>query len=422
MVVQGHDGNLYGTTSGLGSVFTNGTVFRATTTGEEGAVHTFDGDDGKFPVAVTLGTDGNLYGSAINGGTSGLGVLFKVSTGGAYTILHSFSGGGDGITPLAPIEGRDGNFYGPTGPDTGDAGTIYKYSTSGTFNTIFTFNSNDLQGSQLETSLLQAANGNLYGTAQLGGASNCGTIFGISTSGVLLYDYSFPCGTGGAYPAGQLIQASDGNFYGTTLEGGSTVANCGTRGCGIVFKMTNAGVVSVLHRFVGGGNDGSEPVAGLVEATDGNLYGSTSLGGIAGVGVLYQITTSGSEKLIYSFVNNVGQHPEATLLQDTNGEFYGTTYQGGKYEEGTLYALNMGLGPFVAFVLPTGRVGQKAQILGQGLTGAGGATFNGVPATFTVVNDTFMTAVVPQGATTGPVIVTTPTGPLTSNVNFRILK
>jgi uncharacterized repeat protein (TIGR03803 family) len=424
MMIQGHDGNLYGTTSGLGSVFTDGTVFRATTTGEEGAIHTFDGSDGKIPAGVTLGTDGNLYGAAVNGGASDLGVLFKINTGGAYTILYSFGVGTDGITPPAPpIEGRDGNFYGTTGPGTGNAGTIYKYSSLGTFSTIFTFNSNDLQGSQLETSLLQGANGNLYGTAQLGGASNCGTIFEISTSGVLLYDYSFPCGTGGTYPAGQLIQASDGNFYGTTLEGGSTVANCGSRGCGIVFKMTKSGVVSVLHRFVGGGNDGSEPVAGLVQGTDGNLYGSTSLGGLAGVGVIYQITTGGAEKLVYSFVNRVGQHPQATLLQHTNGEFYGTTYQGGQYEEGTLYSFNMGLGPFVTFVLPAARVGRKAQILGQGLTGASGVTFNGVPAaTFAVSTDTFMTAVVPEGATTGAVVVTTPAGPLSSNVSFRVLK
>jgi hypothetical protein len=125
--------------------------------------------------------------------------------------------------------------------------------------------------------------------------------------------------------------------------------------------------------------------------------------------------------LLYNFAQAIGQWPNAALLQHTNGLFYGVADIGGTYSEGSIYSLNMGLGPFVAFVRPTGKVGQTAQILGQGLTGSTGVTFNGVPATsFTVVSDTYMTAVVPSGATTGPVVVTTPSGPLTSNVSFRI--
>ena len=110
-------------------------------------------------------------------------------------------------------------------------------------------------------------------------------------------------------------------------------------------------------------------------------------------------------------------------MQDTSGEFYGTTWVGSTYNYGAIYSLDMGLGPFIKFVRPSGTVGQAAQILGQGLTGTTSVTFNGLPASsFSVVSDTYMTAVVPSGATTGPVVVTMPTGPLTSNVSFRISK
>ena len=126
---------------------------------------------------------------------------------------------------------------------------------------------------------------------------------------------------------------------------------------------------------------------------------------------------------ILHYFNVAGNFPFAPPTQDTNGKFYGTTYQGGRYGYGTVYSLDMGLGPFVSFVLPAGRVGQQVQILGQGLTGTTSVSFGGVPATsFNVLRDTYMTAVVPSGAATGPVVVTTPTGSLTSNVSFRVLK
>ena len=417
---QGRDGSLYGTTSGLGDVVTDGTVFRATAAGKERPLHTFSGTDGAFPLAgLTLATDGNLYGTTANGGGPGLGVLFKVSPGGVYTVLYEFTGGGDGAYPVAPpIEGWDGNFYGTTGPGSDNAGTIYKYTPSGIFTTIFSFNIDNSQGTQVESPLLQATDGSLYGIANVGGTNNCGAIFKVSRSGTLLYNYSFPCGTGGSSPFGQLIQASDGNFYGTTQLGGT---GCNSNGCGTVFRVTKSGSVSVLYRFIGGRNDGAEPAAGLVEGTDGNLYGSTFQAGSQNSGTLYQITTTGAEKLLYSFPERVGEHPSATLLQHTNGKFYGTAEGGGTYGEGALYSLDMGLGPFITFVRPAGNPGKTAQILGQGLTGTTSVTFNGIAATsFSVVKDTYITAVVPSGATTGPVAVTTPGGTLTSNVSFRI--
>jgi uncharacterized repeat protein (TIGR03803 family) len=153
------------------------------------------------------------------------------------------------------------------------------------------------------------------------------------------------------------------------------------------------------------------------------LYGLTGLGGANGFGALFQISTGGAYKLLYSFGGATGQLPATALLQDTSGAFYGTAAQGGANGYGTIFSLDMGLGPFVTFVLSTGRVGQTAQILGQGLTGTTSVTFSSVAATtFKVVTDTYMTALVPSGAKTGPVVVTTPGGALTSNRNFRITK
>jgi uncharacterized repeat protein (TIGR03803 family) len=186
--------------------------------------------------------------------------------------------------------------------------------------------------------------------------------------------------------------------------------------------MTPAFQVSILYSFLGSiYKDGRVPSGGLAQATDGNLYGTTSEGGSADMGTLFQISTSGTYKSLYSFKTKAGKFPSSGLLQHTSGLLFGTAQQGGANGLGTVFALDMGLGPFVTFVQPTGKVGQTAQILGQGLTGATSVTFNGVSATtFTAVNPTYLRAVVPTGATTGPVMVTTPKGTLTSNVNFVV--
>jgi len=189
-----------------------------------------------------------------------------------------------------------------------------------------------------------------------------------------------------------------------------------------VFKVSN-GVVSILYRFAGKPNDGAAPVAGFVLGTDGNLYAGTALGGSSNRGTLYQISATGQYKLLYSFVDTLGSGAYGALIQHTNGKFYGTAYWGGQYNEGSLYSLDMGLSPFIALVRYTGYVGRSVQILGQGLKGATAVTVNGVPATsFKIVSDFYMTAVIPAGATSGPVVVTTSTGTLTSNHNLRIVK
>jgi uncharacterized repeat protein (TIGR03803 family) len=423
-LTQGRDGRLYGITPWQGST-EEGSAFSLSTLGNLVPVHTFSGSDGSAPISgLTLALDGSLYGTASNGGTAGAGVLFKVTPAGVLTVLHSFTTGADGqFPPVAPILASDGNLYGVTSNGTVDDGTVYRYSPSGgTFTTIFSFSTDGSQGKQVTTALLQAANGNLYGTAQLGGAKGCGTIFELTTSGTLLHVFSFPCGAGGYLPTGALIQSSSGALYGTTALGGITSAGECAQGCGTIFTL-NHGLVSVLYRFSGYPNDGGVPNAGLVEGTDGNLYGGTTQGGAKDHGTLYQISPVGQYKLLYSLTSNIGSAAAATLLQHTDGKFYGDAAFDGRYFRGSIYSLDMGLGPFIALVRYTGRIGQPVQILGQGLTGATTVTINGVAATsFKVASDTYMTAVVPTGATTGPVVVTTPKGMLTSNHNLRIVQ
>jgi len=408
---QGRNGEIYGTTISLAY----GSVFSLETTGAETSLLGFDSADGYNPFAgLTLGTDGNFYGTTAGGGSAGLGILFKITPEGALTTLHDFLGESDGSLPrAAPLAASDGNYYGTTESGSNYMGaTVYKYApSSNTFTTIYGFS--EATDYEIVAPLIEGTNGNLYGTGG-GGTSGCGAIFEMTKSGVLVMQYNFSC-TGATEPSAPLVHASDGNFYGTTYAGSGSIG-------GSVFRMTPQGRVTSLHTFTTSGTAGWGPEGGLVQGTDGNLYGSTRQGGNKGdIGTLFQITTSGVYTELYSFPKSVGEYPSGSLLQHTNGLFYGTAYEGGAHGYGAVYSLDMGLGPFVTFVRPGGTVGGTVQILGQGFTGATAVTFNGVEATtFTVISDTFMTAVVPAGATTGSVVVTTPTGTLTSNVNFRV--
>jgi uncharacterized repeat protein (TIGR03803 family) len=409
-VAQGQDGELYGTTrNGL-----DGSIFKVSISRAFEQLYSFGAHDGACcPVGgVTLASDGNFYGVAQLGGTSGNGALFKITPSGSYLEVYEFDGKTNGGTPAAPpIQASDGNLYGITDNGFGTGSTVYRYTLAGDFSTIYQFSGAYSRGAPL----IQASDGFLYGTTAIGGSTNCGAVFQMSTAGVLLQTVSFPCGAGGAFP-GPLIQAADGNFYGTTEEGG--VKNQGT-----IFKMTPDFQLSVLYTFLGHTNnavDGADPIAGLIQATDGNLYGATAEGGSLGVGVLFRISIDGSYELLDSLNGADGALPEGTLMQHTNGMLYGTASGGGTNKLGTVYQLNLGLGPFITFVAASGQAGRTVQILGQGFTGATSVTFNGVPATFTVASPTFLLATVPSGATTGPVVVTTPDVTLTSNVNFVV--
>jgi uncharacterized repeat protein (TIGR03803 family) len=404
---QGRDGKLYGTTTGIS--LTNGTssdgsVFKLTTAGNAHVFHIFSGPDGATPdSSLTLASDGNFYGTTASGGSSNMGVLFRIAPGGNFAVLHNFLGGPDGSSPFAaPIESWDGNFYGTT------SSTVYKFTRDGVFTTLIQFDSS--QASNITAPLVQGSDGNLYGTARFGGAHGCGSLFKVSRSGALVNLHSFPCF---GEPNGPVMQASDGSLYGTTTGGGAF--NLGT-----VFKLTPQGTFSTLYSFAGAPNDGSQPFGGLVQGTDGKLYGAAQTGGASGNGALFQLGLDGTYRFLYSFTSDIGSSPSVALVQHTNGLFYSSA-EGGSANDGVVYSLDMGFGPFITFVQSTGKIGRAAQILGQGLTGTTSVTFNGVAATsFKVLSDTYLTAVVPSGATTGPVVVTTTTGTFTSNKNFVV--
>jgi len=428
-LVQGTDGNLYGTTL-YGGPDNVGTIFKIATSGALTTLYSFCTQtyctDGSSPEAgLVQATDGNLYGTTGSGGAYNYGTVFKITLAGILTTLHSFSET-DGSGPAGLVQADDGNFYGIT--EYGGAssqGTVFRITPAGIFTTLHSFAGTD---GDIPMALVQAADGNFYGTTYAGGASSncndvlpsgCGTVFKISPSGTLTTLHSFCIQSGcpdGSYPAG-LVQASNGTFYGVTNLGGAS-SSC-SYGCGTVFEITPSGTLTTLDSLNWG--DGMYPASGLVQATDGNLYGVTTEGGGCECGMVFKTTLAGTITAIHSFDSTDGSGPHAGLVQATDGNLYGTTDSGGANGLGTVFQLTLGsMGPFVETVPTSGSVGGTVIILGTNLTGTTKVRFNATLATFTVVSASEITATVPSGATTGTVSVATPSGPLNSNVIFRV--
>jgi len=457
-LMQATDGNLYGETAEGGNVsnpnvcYSNGcgTLFNITTSGTLTTLVYFDSVDGFGGGALVQGTDGNFYGTTTAGGGNsfcngvGCGTVFKFSPTGTLTTLYIFcsqSNCADGAVPTgALVQGTDGNFYGTTEfggansncPDyCSGFGTVFKITPTGTLTVLYNFcsQSNCVDGWGPEGGLIQATDGNFYGTTMAGGngVNGVGTVFKMTPSGTLTTLYSFPCLAtatacpGGSGPQAPLIQATDGNFYGTTTDGGNEECTVSCTGGGTVFKITPTGALTTLYSFCAQSDcaDGSSPLAGLVQATDGNFYGTASSGGAystcnddgCGVGTVFEITPSGTLTTLHSFNGTDGARPGA-LVQDTDGNLYGIG--------GTIFSLDVSLGPFVKTLPTSGPANGAVMILGTDLTGATSVGFNGTAATFTVASASLITTTVPLGATTGPVTVATPSGTLTSNVPFTL--
>jgi uncharacterized repeat protein (TIGR03803 family) len=469
-LVQGFNGSFYGTNEYGGPVdisnncdFGCGVVFQITPAGKLTMLSGFciqtGCTDGSTPfAALALATDGSFYGTTEEHGAStncdlGCGTVFKISPRGQLTTLHSFclqTGCPDGLGPNGKLVlGSDGNYYGTTvagGTSTScynGCGTVFKISTAGDFTTLYSFcqQSGCPDGNSPNAALVQATDGNFYGTTYYGGLntsslcdpdySGCGTIFRISKAGKFSTVYSFCAQTGcadGANSSAELIQGSDGNFYGTTYRGGFyNLNNCGAA-CGTVFKITAKGKLTNLHSFCQFVClDGVAPPAGLVQGNDGNFYGVTTYGGANSSGTIFEVTSAGTFSTLYSFCTQPecedGIFPMADLIQGTDGRFYGTALQGGAdfNNKGTIFTLLTGLGPFVSFVNGVGKVGTQVGILGQGFKGTTAVSFNGTPAKFAVQSSTYLVAMVPEGATSGPVTVTSLNGQLSSNKKFQVL-
>jgi len=406
IVAQGRDGNLYGTLyngpSGAGTVYT------ITPSGAFNVIHNFDGqNEGNGPkTGLTLGTDGNFYGALYSGGLNPYGSLFKITPAGVLTILHNFTAAEQGGSFGPPVLGKNGTFYGVT-----TFLKAYSITSSGTFKLL----PNPTPGAS-RAPLTLANDANLYGTTIDGGTGN-GTVFRMSSAGATKIIYNFD-NTHGAKPFGPVVQGSDGYLYGTASSGGSI-----PHAFGVVFKLSTTGAITVLHEFDSTSTtDGYEPLGGLVEATDGNFYGTTYTGPGAYSGVVFKITKAGTYTVLHNFDTTHGGSPATTQMQNTNGIIYGETVSGGLSFNGVFYSFDAGMSPFVSLIgFPAAVAGKTVQILGQGLTGTTSVKFGSGSANFHVVSDTYMTAVVPTSGTTGTVTVTTPGGTLKSKQVFKVI-
>ncbi|HEV3059918.1 MAG TPA: choice-of-anchor tandem repeat GloVer-containing protein, partial [Vicinamibacterales bacterium] len=328
-LVRATDGNLYGTVGGASE--NSGAVFRVASDGSVTTLYAFrDGVDGGYPRGLASGLDGNLYGTALDHGS-----IFKLTTAGAITtIVQLFPGPPDGNSPEAAlIQPADGNLYGTTtagGPDY--LGTVFRTSPDGVTATLHAFTGPD--GAAPRGSLLEAPDGSVYGTASLGGPSNLGTVFRMALDGTVTVLHAFTGGADGAQPYAAVVRGQDGNFYGTTRDGGLT--NFGT-----VFRVTSSGEYAQLYQFSGGA-DGGHPLAPLALSTDGNFYGTASVAGAFNAGTTFRITPAGSLTILHAFsgtdgTGRDGASPRGGLLQGADGAFYGMTFAGGTFGSGTIF-------------------------------------------------------------------------------------
>jgi uncharacterized repeat protein (TIGR03803 family) len=359
-IIQGSDGNFYGTTAAFALGLTNqGTVFKMTSDGTLITLASFTGTNGRFPYAGLIqGNDGNFYGTTADGGTNNTtagggtnndGTIFQITSDGVLKTLVNFNGTNGAIPEAALVQGNDGNFYGTT-YEGGDLslnfgsgyGTVFKMTPDGTLTTLVDFNETNGANPSLNTALITGNDGNFYGTTVNGGTNGYGTVFKITTNGVLTTLVNFN-GTSGSDPFG-VIQANDGNFYGTTLYGGNLSLSSGYGG-GTIFKVTTNGVLTTLANF--NGTNGLNPQDGLIQASDGNFYGTAFYGGTNSDGTVFKVTSSGAITALVNFNGTNGNNP-SYLMQGSDGNLYGTTFLDGSGGNGTIFKIT-GLNLLPAF-------------------------------------------------------------------------
>jgi uncharacterized repeat protein (TIGR03803 family) len=427
-LIQGIDGNFYGTTL-KGGAYNGGTVFKITPGGKFATLYSFCANpgancpDGSNPGGLVLATNGMFYGTTQYGGTTGVGAgtIFQITSAGDLKTLYSFcsqANCADGEEPGGPLLlGENGKLYGTT-PLSGSNGyptsVIFEITTAGAFEVLNTAPTDTF----LNGPLIQANNGDFYTSG--GNFSNYidGAIFKITPSGALSAIFAFNDADGYG-PNGALLQGPNADLYGTTGEGGASTL-------GKVFQLTLGGAENVIYSFTGGA-DGGNPTTGVLLGTDGNFYG-TSAGGTGSFcpencGIIFQLTPGGNLTPLYEFCSQSncsdGAQPNG-LLQGTDGNFYGTTFGGPLGVDGTVFKISVGLGPFVKTLPTSGVVGEQVGILGNNLKGTTAVSFNGTAATFRVYSNTLILTTVPTGATTGTVEVKTPSGTLASNMAFLV--
>jgi len=335
-------GNLYGTTFAGGAYPGLGVVFKVTPAGAETVLYTFKSADGCSPYAGLIrDTKGNLYGTTGACGAYGYGTVFELTKRGAEAVLYNFTGGADGGQPIAGlVRDAQGNLYGTTnvGGVLGSycCGTVFEVTPAGTETVLHAF-TGGADGENPVAALVRDAKGNLYGTTGQGGGSCCGTVFELTPSDTenILFSFNYTDGSGPG--PNRLVRDAKGNFYGTTSGGGAY-------GNGTVFELTRKGTQTVLYNFAGAA-DGFAPYGGVIRDAKGNLFGTTFQGAgqgcnTTGCGTVYELTPAGKFTVLHTFTGgDDGGNPAAGLVMDKQGNLYGTTYGYGTYGWGTVFKL-----------------------------------------------------------------------------------
>jgi uncharacterized repeat protein (TIGR03803 family) len=422
-MIQGIYG-IYGTAS-TGGANGEGVVF-ALTANKFVTIYNFCSQsacsDGELPNGgLSLDSSGNLYGTTSSGGTD-IGTVFELSPANAFTSLYDFNSTID--YPYGTLLLSDGNFYGVGASGIAAPSAIYQITSTDALNLLYTFCSlpNCADGNSANGGLVQGTNGNLYGTTVNYGANGKGgTVFQITPTGTLTTLYSFCAKANcadGENPS-PLILATDGNFYGATQAGGKY-------GQGSVFYITPTGALTTVYSFCAktGCPDGSGPT-GIMQATNGTFYGVTTSGGTYSSGTIFKIPASGKLSTVHDFCEQAdcadGSDPIGVPMQGTNGLIYGTTFTGGPNNLGTVYSLSQGIHPFVTSLSNSGSAGQGIVIIGNDLKNTRSVSFNGTPASFTEVAPTDINATVPVGATSGYITLVTPNGTFQSSQPFTVI-
>jgi uncharacterized repeat protein (TIGR03803 family) len=349
-IIRAKDDNFYGVSAASG-LFGKGSVFQITSLGAATTLSEFSDNGGpnspKNPRAPLLqAQNGDFYGVTVNGGTQNLGTIFKITSDGVLTFLAEFTGidsFNKGAFPRAAlIQTSPDDFYGVTSQGgAADAGTIFHMTATGTLTTLveFTGEGGTNKGTAPDSSLVLGSDLNLHGTTARGGARGFGTVFTMTPEGVLTTQVEFaddPAGIKGAYPEASLIQASDGNYYGTTATGGTT-------GDGTIFRVSTAGEITTLVEFTGrrGKNKGTRPTGALFQASDGNLYGTTGFGGASNYGTAFRMTLGGQLTTVAELTYKDGAYPETGFVLGSDGNLYTTTALGGNFGAGAVIRLRL---------------------------------------------------------------------------------
>jgi len=387
-VIQSSDGNFYGTAFAGGIDLFNygdglfdfygsgGTVYKLAQNGVFIWTFPFIGTNGANPTTLVQGGDGNFYGTTYLGGTNGAGTVFQISSNGLLTSLFSFNWT-NGFEATSLLQGKDGSLYGATyagGPDYNylggpgyyipadeGFGTVFKITTNGSFATLYFFRDGNDGANPI--ALFQDADGCLYGSTYGGGASNAGTIFRMTTNGGLTTLFSFSGGSDGANPGDSLIRGADGSLYGITESSGTNA------GYGTVFQLPTNGLLVTIASF--NGTNGAAPTS-LMQANDGDFYGTTQFGGTfsnqfcsappysgsieSSYGTIFRLTTNDVLTTLVSFNLTNGVSP-SSLSQASDCSFYGVTQFGGTNGQFVVYPANFTSGGdgtlFRLTILPT---------------------------------------------------------------------